>query len=44
MQAGAGHRCSTYIALNCNVGTLLGLKESNSIDIGIFQTSPGSIC
>ena len=44
MQAGAEHRCSTYIALNCNVGTLLGLKESKSIDIGIFLTSPGSIC
>ena len=44
MQVGAGHRCSTYIALNCNVGTLLGLKESNSIDIGIFQISPGSLC
>ena len=24
MQAGAGHRFSIHIALNCNVGTLLG--------------------
>ena len=24
MPAGAGHPCSIHIALNCNVGTLLG--------------------
>ena len=44
MQAGAGHPFSTHIALNCNVGTRLGLKKSNSIDIGIYQASPGSLC
>ena len=42
MQAGAEHPISTHIALNCNVGTLQGLKESKSIEIGIYQASPGS--
>ena len=42
MQAGAEHPLSTLIALNCNVGTSLGLKESKSIEIGIYQASPGS--
>ena len=44
MQVGAGYPFSTHIALNCNVGTRLGLKISNSIDIGIYQASPGSLC
>ena len=44
MQAGAGHPLSTHIDLNCNVGKRLGLKESQSIDIGIYQASPGSLC
>ena len=42
MQAGAVHPFSTHIALNCNVGKRLGLKESKSIEIGIYQASPGS--
>ena len=42
MQAGAEHPFSTHIALNCNVGTRLGLQESKSIEIGIYQASPGS--
>ena len=42
MQARAGHPLSTHFALNCNVGTRLGLKESKSIEIGIFQASPDS--
>ena len=44
MLAGAGHPFSTHIALNCNVGSLLRLKESKCIDIGIYQASPGSLC
>ena len=44
MQAGAGHPFTTHIALNCNVGICLGLKESKCIKIGIYQASPGSIC
>ena len=44
MQAGAGHTFSTHIALNCNVGTRLGLKVSKCIEIGIYQASPGSLC
>ena len=44
MQAGAGHPFSTYIALNCNVGTRLWLKESKCIEIGIYQASPGTLC
>ena len=32
LQAGAGHPFSTHIALNCNVGTRLGLKESKCIE------------
>ena len=44
MQAGAGHPFSTHIALNCNVGTRLGLKESKCIEIGIHQATPGSLC
>ena len=42
MQAGAVHHFSTSIALNCNVGKRLGLKESKSIEIGIYQASPDS--
>ena len=42
MQAGAVHPFSTHIALNCNVGTRLEFKESKSIEIGIYQASPGS--
>ena len=34
MQAAAEHPLSTHIALNCNVGTRLVLKESKSIEIG----------
>ena len=44
MQAGAGYPFSTHIALNCNVGTRLGLKESKCIEEGIYQASPGSLC
>ena len=44
MQAGAVHPFSTHIALNCNFGTRLSLKESKSIEIGIYQASPGSLC
>ena len=44
MQAGAGYPFSSHIALNCNVGTRLGLKESKCIGKGIFQASPGSLC
>ena len=44
MRAGAGHPFSTHIALNCNVGTRLGLKETKCIEIGIYQASPGSLC
>ena len=44
MQAEAGHPFSTHIALNCNVGIRLGLKESKCIKIGIYQASQGSIC
>ena len=32
MQAGAEHPFSTHIALNCNVGTRLGLQESECIE------------
>ena len=42
IQAGAGHPFSTHIALNCNVGIRLGLKESKSFEIGIYQAFPGS--
>ena len=42
MQAGAVHPFSTNIALNCSVGKRLGLKESKSIEIGIYKASPGS--
>ena len=41
MQAEAGHPLSTHIALNCNVDTRLGLKESKCIEIGIYKASPG---
>ena len=44
MQAGAGQPFSTHIALNYNVGTRLGLKESKCVEIGINQVSPGSLC
>ena len=44
MQAGAAHPFITHIALNCNVGTRLGLKESKCIEIGIDQASPESLC
>ena len=44
IQAGAGHPFSTHIALNCNVATRLGLKESKCIEIGINQASPESLC
>ena len=44
MQAGAGHPFITHIALNCNVGTRLWLQESKCIEIGIYQTSPESLC
>ena len=44
MQAGAGHPFSNQIALNCNVGTRLGLQESKCIEIAIFQASAGSLC
>ena len=44
LQAGAGHPLSTHVALNCNVGTRLGWKKSKSIEIGIYQASPGSLC
>ena len=44
MQAAVEHPLSTHIALNCNVGTRLWLKESKCIAIGIHQASPGSIC
>ena len=43
MQEGDGHPFSTHVALNCNVGTRLGSKESNCIEIGIYQSSPGSL-
>ena len=36
------HPFSTHIALNCSVGKRLGLKESKSIENGIYQASPGS--
>ena len=42
MQAGPVHPLNTHIAFNCIVGTSLGLKESKSIEIGIYQASPGS--
>ena len=35
---------SIHIVLNCNIGTRLGLKESKSMEIGIYQASPGSLC
>ena len=41
MQAGAGHAFSTHIALNCDFGTRVGLKESKCIQIGIYQATPG---
>ena len=44
MQAGAGHIFSTHIALNCNVGIRLGLKESYYFEIGIYLAYPGSLC
>ena len=44
MLAGAGHPFSTHIALICNVGTRLGLKETKCIEMGIYQASPGSLC
>ena len=44
MQAGAGHPFSTHIALNCNVGTLLGLQVSKYIKIGMHSASPWSLC
>ena len=44
MQAAAGHPFSTHIALNRNDDTRLGLKKSKSIDMGIYQATPGSLC
>ena len=44
MQAGAGHTYSTHIALNCNAGTRLGLKEPKYTEICIYQASPESLC
>ena len=44
MQVRARHPFFTHIALNCNVGTRLGLKESKYIQIDIYQASPGSLC
>ena len=44
MQVGAGHPYSTHIALNCYVGTHLGLQESKCIEIGIYQASTESLC
>ena len=32
MQAGAGHPFRIHIVLNCNVGILLGFKESKYIE------------
>ena len=43
MQAVAWHPFSTHVALNCNVGRRLGLKESKCIEIGIYQASPESL-
>ena len=37
MQAGARHSFSTHIALNCNVGTRLWVKQSKCIEIGIHS-------
>ena len=44
MQVGAAHPFNTHIALNCNVGTPLGLQASKCIEIGIYQASPESLC
>ena len=44
LQAGVGHPFSTHIALNCNVDTRLGLKESKCTEIGMIQPSPESLC
>ena len=44
IQAGAGHPLTTHIALNCNVATGLGLKESKCIELCIYQASPESLC
>ena len=44
MHAGAGHPFSTHIALTCNVGTRLGFKESECIEICIYRASPESLC
>ena len=44
LQAGAGHSFGKHIALNCTVGTLLGLQESKCIEIGIYRASPWSLC
>ena len=43
-EVGVGHPLSTHFALNCNVGTRLGLKESKCIEIGIYRASPRSLC
>ena len=40
MKAGAGHPFSTHIVLNCNVGTCLGLKESECIETFIYIKHP----
>ena len=44
MQVGAQHPFCNHIALHCNVGTRLGLKESKCIEIDIYQASPGPLC
>ena len=44
IQAGAGHPFNTHIALNCNFGTRLGLKEPKCIEIGRYQASADSLC
>ena len=36
MQVGTGHPFGTNIALNCNVGTRLGLQEWKCIEIDIY--------
>ena len=38
---GGGHPLSTHFALNCNVGTRLGLKESKCIEITYIKHLQG---
>ena len=40
MQAGAGHPFSTHIALNHNVGTRLGLQDSECIETVKYINHP----